>query len=159
MRPGVAKATVGTIDETKLDDFTRPLTPVPATLMSVLGIVSLTGSAQVDVADADFRSLRFSDADITAERSKTVTSSTSATGLIASLIQKLDVDVHVLGLGLGLGGIVQALGMLLAPLGPVLDAALNPVLDFAGVHLGQADVRVHGATCPTELEARPVLVG
>lgn len=159
VRPGLAKATVGTIDETRLDDFTRPLSPTSATLMSVLGVVSLTGSARVDIADVGFRPVTFSDADIAAQRMRTVTASSLTTGLITSLIQNLDVDVHVLGLGLGLGGIVQALGTLLAPLGPVLDGALAPVLDFAGLHLGQADVRVHGATCPTALDARPVLVG
>ncbi|MES2859938.1 MAG: TadG family pilus assembly protein [Pseudomonadota bacterium] len=159
VRPGVGKATIGAIDERQLKDFTRPLSPTPATLMSVLGLVTLTGHAEVEAADRGFRAVRFSDADISAGTLKTVTASGLTQGLIVSLVQRLDVTVKVIGLGLGLGGIVQALGVLLTPLGPVLDAAINPVFDLLGLHFGQADVRVHDATCPDETARRAVLVG
>jgi len=159
VRPGLASAKIGEIDESKLDDFTHALSPSPATLLSVLGIVKLTGKADVEIADTGFRSVRFSAAEIADRKIKTVTSTSLATGLITTLIQRLDVTVHVLGLGLGLGGIVQALGVLLTPVGPVLDGAINPLLDMLGLKLGQADVRVHGVTCPSAEETRPVLVG
>lgn len=159
VRPGLASAKIGEIDESRLKDFKRALSPTPATLLNVLGLVKLTGRANVEIADTGFRSVRFSAADIEARRIKTVTSSSLATGLITTLIQRLDVTVQVIGLGIGLGGIVQALGVLLAPLGPVLDAAINPLLDMLGLRLGQADVRVHGVTCPDADRSRPVLVG
>ncbi|MFC5345689.1 TadG family pilus assembly protein [Brevundimonas staleyi] len=159
VRPGLASAKIGEIEENRLGDFKRALTPTPATLLSVLGVVRLTGKADVEIADTGFRAVRFSAAEIADRRLKTATSSSLATGLITTLIQRLDVTVHVLGLGLGLGGIVQALGALLAPLGPVLDGAIHPLLDMLGLKLGQADVRVHGVTCPRAEESRPVLVG
>lgn len=159
VRPGLASARIGEIDESRLHDFKRPLNPAPATLLSVLGIVRLTGKADVEIADTRYRPVRFSAADISSQRIKTVTADSLATGLITTLIQRLDVTVHALGLGLGLGGIVQALGLLLTPLGPVLDNAINPLLDLLGLKLGQADVRVHGVSCPDAHSSRPVLVG
>lgn len=159
VRPGLARATIGAVDESRLDDFTRSLSPAPATLLSVLGLVSLTGRAEVEAADPGFRAVRFTDGEIDTAALKTVTASGLAQGLIVSLIQRLDITVNVVGLGLGLGGIVQALGVLLTPLGPVLDAAINPLLDLLGLKFGEADVRVHDATCPAPGSGRPVLVG
>lgn len=159
VRPGLASAKIGEIDESRLDDFKQALAPTPATLLSVLGLVKLTGKAEVEIADTGFRSVHFSAAEVADQKLKTVTSSGLASGLIATLIQRLDVTVHALGLGIGLGGIVQALGVLLTPLGPVLDGAINPLLDLLGLRLGQADVRVHGLSCPGAEETRPVLVG
>lgn len=159
VRPGLASARIGEIDESRLGDFRRPLTPSPATLMSVAGLVRLTGKAEVEIADTSFHSVRFTTADIASRRIRTVTSSSLATGLITTLLQRLDVSVQALGLGMGLSGLAQALGVLLAPLGPVLDGAINPVLDMLGLRLGQADVRVHGVSCPDEDRRRAVLVG
>jgi uncharacterized membrane protein len=160
VRPGLARATIGVIDETALDDFTRDLSPTPATLLSVLRLVTLTGQAEVEAADVGFRAVRFSDAEIRDQTLKTVTASGLAQGLVTSLVQRLDVNLTVGPLGgLGLGGLIQALGTLLTPLGPMLDGALNPVLDLLGLRLGEADVRVHGATCPGEGASMPVLVG
>lgn len=158
VRPGLASAAIGAIDEADLDDFKRRLSPSPATLLSVLGLVTVTGSAEVEAADVGFRSVRFSDADIRARTTKTVTANSLTQGVIASLIGRLDVDVRAVGLGLGLNGLASALGTLLTPLGPVLDGAINPVLDLLGLRLGQADVTVHGATCPDPARRRPVLV-
>ena len=159
VRPGLASAKIGEIDESRLDDFKQALSPTPATLLSVLGLVKLTGKADVEIADTGFRSVRFSAADIADQKIKTVTSSGLANGLITTLVQRLDVTVQALGLGIGLGGLVQALGVLLTPLGPVLDGAINPILEMLGLRLGQADVRVHAVTCPDADRSRPVLVG
>ena len=158
VRPGLARASIGAIDESRLHDFTRPLTPAPATLLSVLGLVTLTAKADIEAADTGFTAVRFTDAQITNQTTKTVTSRSLAQGIIVSLLQRMDVDVHIIGLGLGLGGIVQALGALLTPLGPLLDGVINPVLDLLGLKFGQADVTVLGATCPDHT-ARAVLVG
>jgi uncharacterized membrane protein len=158
VRPGLAQAHIGVIDETKLDDFTRPLTPSPATLLSVVGLVNLTGRATVEASDQGFRPVTFSDAEITAQTTKTVHATGLVNGIVVSLLQKLDVTVNIIGLPLGLGGLVQALGALLAPLGPVLDAVLTPILDTLGLKFGEADVTMLGAVCP-DGAGRPVLVG
>ncbi|WP_426020637.1 TadG family pilus assembly protein [Brevundimonas sp. DWR2-3-1b1] len=159
VRPGLARASIGSVDETKLDDFKTPLSPQRATLLSVLGLVSITGKADVEAADAGFKPLRFDDADIEAQRIKTVASRSFASGLVSSLLGRLDVDVNVVGLGLGLGDLTKALGRLLEPLGPMLDGVLNPVLDVLGLRLGEADVAVHGLSCPSEGRSTPRLVG
>jgi uncharacterized membrane protein len=158
VRPGLARADIGTIDETKLDDFTHALTVTPATLLSVAGLVSLTGRATVEAADQGFEAAPFSDAEITAQTMKTVHATGLVNGVVVSLLQKLDVTVNIIGLPLGLGGLVGALGTLLAPLGPVLDAVLNPILATLGLKFGEADVTVLGAVCP-DGAGRPVLVG
>lgn len=158
VRPGVAKAFIGQIDEARLNDFGQSLGPKPATLLSVLGLVSVTGEAAIEVADRGFKAARFSDADIRAQATRTVTSSSLAQGLVASLISGLDIQVKAVGLGLGLGGLTQALGVLLTPLAPVLDAVIAPVLDTLGLKIGEADVTVHGASCP-KAGGRAVLVG
>lgn len=159
VRPGLARAAIGVVEETKLDDFKTPLSPQRATLLSVLGLVSITGKADVEAADAGFKPLRFDDADIEAQRIKTVASRSVASGLTSSLLGRLDVDVNVVGLGLGLGDLTKALDRLLEPLGPVLDGVLNPVLDVLGLRLGEADVAVHGLSCPSEGRSTPRLVG
>lgn len=159
VRPGLARASIGVVDEAKLGDFKTPLAPQRATLLSVLGLVSITGKADVDAADTGFRSLRFDGGDIDNQRIKTMASRGFASGAVASLLARLDVDVNVIGLGLGLGDLTKALGRLLDPLGPVLDGALNPVLDLLGLKLGEADVTVHGLSCPTTGRATPRLVG
>lgn len=158
VKPGIAKASIGIIDEKKLGDFGRPLNPTPATLLSVLGLVTLTGSAQVDAGDQSFTSVRFTDAEIKARTVKSVQTTGALNGIVVSLLQKMKVDVQIIGLGLGLSGIVQALGVLLTPLGPVLDGVVNPVLSTLGLKFGEADVTVAGANCPIATP-RPVLVG
>jgi uncharacterized membrane protein len=148
VRPGLAKATIGVIDESRLKDFKQPLIPGKATFLSVLGLVSLTGQAQIEAADQRFKAVTFTDAEITARTLRTVKTTGAVNGIVVSLLQRLDVDVNIVGLGLGLGGLVQALGALLAPLGPLLDGLINPILDLLGLSFGEADVTVHGATCP-----------
>lgn len=159
VRPGLARASIGVVDETRLSDFKTPLSPQRATLLSVAGLVSITGKADVEAADAGFRSLGFDADDIDNQRAKTMASRGFASGAVASLLARLDVDVNVIGLGLGLGDLTKALGQLLEPLGPVLDGALNPVLDLLGLKLGEADVTVHGLSCPDPGRTTPRLVG
>lgn len=158
VRPGLAKATIGAIDERRLADFKQPLVPARATLVSVAGLVSITGRAQVEAADQGFSPLPFSDADIANQTIRTVQTRGIANGVVVSLLQRLDLDVNVIGLGIGLGGLANALGALLAPLGPVLDGLINPVLDTLGLKFGEADLIVHNATCPVD-DPRPQLVG
>lgn len=157
-RPGLATAMIGRIDDTRLDDFKQELSPEPATVLSAIGLVKLMASAEASLADPGFKSLTYSQDDISAQRLKSVKSTALTQGLVASLVRKMEVDVQTLGLGLGLGGLVQALGVLLTPIAPALDGVLNTVLDLVGLRLGEADVVVHDVTCPGS-GGRPALVG
>ncbi|MDZ4363781.1 TadG family pilus assembly protein [Brevundimonas sp.] len=157
VRPGVARAWIGAVDRSRLDDFQRPMAPSQATLLSVLGLVRIKAFADIEAADAGFTALGFSPTDIHNQSVRTTASRGFVGGMVASLIARLNVDVEVIGLGLGLGNLTAALGALLRPLGPVLDGVVQPVLDVLGLRFGEADVTVHGATCPEHAHA-PVLV-
>jgi len=154
-RPGLARAMIGAVDETKLANFKAPVEPSKATLASVLGLVTVKARADVEVADPGSQAISFGADDIETRRIKTVRSRGLASGLITSLLQRLELDVA----GLPLGGVASALGQLLSPLGPVLDGAINPVLDVLGLKLGEADVAVLGLSCPATGRAPPRLVG
>lgn len=159
VRPGLARARIGTIDESRLKNFKAPLTTSLATLVSALaGLVTVKASADVDIADTEWSPVAFNAQDIAAQKVKSVQSRGFVNGLIVSLIQNLDPDVEIATLGLGLGDLVKSLGLLLTPLGPVLDSVIQPLLDLLGLKLGEADVRVHGVQCPTQGRT-PVLVG
>lgn len=160
VRPGVARAMIGTIDERRLADFKTPLAPRPATVLTALGgLVRLDAKADVEAADQAFGVMEFDASDIAVRRTRTVASRGFASGLTASLLGRLEVTPVILGGGLGLGDLTKALGQLLAPLGPVLDGVINPVLDVLGLKLGEADATVHGLSCPAGGKAAPRLVG
>jgi uncharacterized membrane protein len=158
VRPGVARAWIGAVDRSRLADFQQPIVPSQATLLSVLGLVRIKAFADIEAADAGFTALSFGPTDIQTQRVRTTASRGFVDGMVASLISQLNVDVEVIGLGLGLGNLTPALGALLRPLGPVLDGVVHSVLDVLGLRFGEADVTVHGATCPERAYA-PVLVG
>jgi uncharacterized membrane protein len=159
-RPGVARARIGAFDESRLKNFKSELTVAPATLVSVLGLVTVTGKADLEIADLNWTDVRFTAAEIDAGAIKTVRSRGFVNGLIVSLLQRLDLKVDAVGglLSLGLGDVAKAVGGLLTPLGPVLDGLVQPLLLLLGVGLGEADVQAHGVRCPGR-DGVPILVG
>jgi uncharacterized membrane protein len=160
VRPGLARAMIGAVDEARLADFKTTPKPRPVTVVSALGgLVKLDAKADVEAADTVFSTTHFNAADIAEQRVRTVAARGLAGGLTSSLLQRLEVTPVALGLGLGLGDLTTALGRLLSPLGPALDAVLNPLLDILGLSLGEADVTVHGLSCPKGGRAPPKLVG
>ena len=93
-------------------------------------------------------SLSFSKADIDSARVQTVGTNNVARSLVSSLVGNLNLTVDVLGLGIGLGPAVSTLvAQLLGGVAAPLDAVVVELLDVLGVHVGEADVRVHGAMC------------
>lgn len=159
VRPGVARLTVGSVDRARLDDFTATLGAAPATLLSVAGVASVAGKADLEAADQSFSPVTWSADDIAAGRIKTVRSTGFASAAVTSLLSRLQVTVKTFGVGLGLGDLGGAMATLLAPIGPVLDSVVAALTDLAGLGLGEADVAVLGVTCPDARAAAPVLVG
>lgn len=159
VRPGLARAWIGEIDTATFNDFKRAMKPKAVTLLSVAGLVRVKGYADVEIADTNWTSVKFDAADIRNRSTRTVKTTQIAQGAISSLLGRLQVDVEALGLGLGLGGLTSSLMGLLSPLGPTLDAVLNPVLDLVGLKLGEADVKVNGLNCPDTQGRAPRLVG
>jgi uncharacterized membrane protein len=148
VRPGVARARIGTTPIAALSDFRTAPVVQKATLVNVASLVTVRASADIEAADAGFRSTLFDAAAIAGQTPRTVKSTSFTSGVVSSLLGRMDVQVNVIGLGLGLGDLPRALAALLAPLGPVLDQVVNAVLDTLGLSLGEADVTVHGLTCP-----------
>lgn len=148
VRPGVARARIGTTSIAALNDFRTVPVVQKATLVNVASLVTVKASADVEAADAGFRSTLFDAAAIAGQSSRTVKSTGFTSGVVSSLIGRMDVEVKIIGLGLGLGDLPRALAALLAPLGPVLDQLVNGVLAPLGLSFGEADVTVHGLICP-----------
>lgn len=149
-RPGVADLRITDLDARYLDNFRNPPPFTPAKLVHVTGVVTVTGAARVEVANSRPSRLNFNATDI---RNLTVkqTSTTEIVGsLTGSLLDdlKLDVRVDLLGLNLGLPGLVgDAVSATLRPVAPTVDTLLVNLLSALGMTIGEADVRVHGASC------------
>jgi uncharacterized membrane protein len=148
VRPGVARARIGTTPIAALNDFRSAPVVQKATLVNVASLVTVKASADVEAADAGFRSTLFDAAAIAGQTPRTVKSTGFTSGVVSSLLGRMDVQANVIGLGLGMGDLPRALATLLAPLGPVLDEVVNGVLDPLGLSFGEADVTVHGLICP-----------
>ena len=152
-RPGVARVRLGEIDEKRLRDFKSELKVKPATLVRIL-LITIEGSADIQIADLNWRELRFSGSEIGSSTPKSVRSKGFVNGLIVTLLR----DTRLTALGIPLHLVTQLLAGILAPLGPVLDAVVQPLLELLGVRLGEADVWVHGVRCPNQ-GGVPQLVG
>ena len=148
VRPGVARARIGTTSIAALNDFRTAPVVQKATLVNVASLVTVKAGADIEAADTGFRSTLFDAAAIAGQTPRTVKSTGFTSGAVSSLLERMDVQVNVIGLGLGLGDLPRALAALLAPLGPVLDQVVNGVLDPLGLSFGEADVTVHGLICP-----------
>ncbi|MGV9010270.1 pilus assembly protein TadG-related protein [Brevundimonas sp.] len=148
VRPGVARARIGTTNIADLGDFKRAPVVQTASLVNVAGLVTIKAAADIEAADRNFKPLTFNESQIADQTPQSVKSTGFTSGMVSSLLGRMQLDVKVIGLGLGLGNLGQSLNVLLTPLGPVLDSVVNGVLDPLGLSLGEADVIVHGATCP-----------
>lgn len=158
VRPGVARARIGAVDVGRLNDFKRPLAVQPASLASIPGILTVSGSADVEAAPAQATPVVFDARAIAGRTPKTVSSTGFTSGAVSSALGRLDLQVNVLGLGLGLGDLAAKAGQLLRPVGPVLDTLVDGVLATLGLSVGQADVTVQGLSCQTAA-GTPRLVG
>lgn len=103
------------------------------------------------ISNGNPTTLTFDSADIAAAKTKTVSTRNLTQSLTESLINNLTLSVNALGLGLDvtglLGTIKPAVTAALSAVTEPLDTLLYNVLTMLGVGIGQADVRVTGATC------------
>jgi uncharacterized membrane protein len=158
-RPGIASLRLAESNGNGFADFSKPqsfhearIAEVSVNLLLIaLDLLGVNGYASVTVGNNNPATLTFDRADIAAGRTKTVSTHNITQSLTVSLINNLSLSVNALGLGLDVTG-------LLATVKPAVVAALNTVtepvdkllynvLAALGVGLGQADVRVTGATC------------
>ncbi len=152
-RPGIADLRIADPDTGALTDFSRAPAFGPAKLVT-LPLVKVTGAAHVRMANPNWTPLQFSRAEIDSLAVKRVSTTGIVGSLTSSLLSNLSLDAEVAGFGLGLpAALTGSVAGVLAAATPAVDGLLVTVLSTLGVTLGEADIRVHGATC-----GRPVLV-
>lgn len=151
--PSVGRAAIADLDPANLPYFQQPMTLRPARLVG-LPLVTLTGLADVQLGGVSAQRVHFSATEIGGNVVKTVSTNDIAAGVASSLLRTIDIRANVLGLGLSTGLLTSTLGNTLSIAAPALDLVVGQVTALAGVHVGQADVRVDGVRCGT-----PVLVG
>lgn len=152
-RPGIVRLALSEAAEDAFAEFNAPPTLNPAEILS-LPFVRVSGSAALDMGSLQPERLRFSSTDIGQVRHHTAGTGTALESAVSSLFDNLDLNVEALGLGLGSALIGHAVAQIIVPVTPVLDQALNLLLDTLGLSLGEADVRVYEVLC-----VRSVLVG
>ena len=148
-RPGIAAVRIADPDTGALTNFSRAPALSPARLVT-LPLLKVTGAAHVEMANQNFSTLQFSASDIRDGKIKRVSTTDFTSSLTASLLGNLSVGVDIGGLGLGLGSpalVRSTLTTLLSTATPVIDQTLASVLGTLGITLGEADVRVHAASC------------
>lgn len=152
-RPGIARAWIGELSAASLATPTsEPV--VSAAKIVDLPLIKVTGRADLASTNTGDTMLDFTQADVDNKTLKRVGTSDFVETLVTSLIGRLQLTVQVGGLGLGLPGVItqlvaNALGAIAAPLDQIVYSLLNTL----GVHLGEADVRVHGIRCGTSVLA------
>jgi uncharacterized membrane protein len=147
-RPGIATLQVADIDKASLARFDRSPVLGAATIVKVPLVVTATGTSLVTITNGDPTNLVFTRADIDNGVVKTVSTRNVTQTLTGSLLQNLTLTVKLVGIDLGLSGVLKtSLLLTLTNATPAIDQLLVGVLDILGIGVGEADVRVHAATC------------
>lgn len=143
-KSGAVRAYVGNVNPNAMTNREVPATVTPATILNVLGLVTVTARAMVEVP-AGSADLTFS-GPFDGSNTQRIHGLSTA-GLFERLATDLKLDVNLLGLSLGLGEILSPLLALLAPVFSILDAIVAPVLSLLGIQLGVADVATFDVSC------------
>ncbi|UVO51838.1 pilus assembly protein TadG-related protein [Sphingomonas sp. SUN019] len=147
-RTDIGSASLGTIDETRLADFSTALTPSEATLVQALLLLEVKGKSRISLGAAEpWKALRFSQDEIDRGVRKTVQSSTPVAGVATSLLTQA--DLRLSPVPLPLSPILRSVGGALNAAAPALDSLLMVTTGTLGVGLGEADLRVTGMRCGT----------
>ncbi|MER9967810.1 pilus assembly protein TadG-related protein [Mesorhizobium sp. M0060] len=162
-QPGVASLHLAASDadnsSSAFADFSNPQSFSDATIAQVsvklllltLNLVDVKGSSSLAITNNDPTTLTFDSTDIANKTIKTVATKNLTQSLTTSLVSGLSLSVNALGLGLDvtalLGTVKPAVVTLLNGVTAPVDALVYNVLAALGVHVGEADVRVVGATC------------
>jgi uncharacterized membrane protein len=163
-KPGVAAVNLAASDAdsspTAFADFSNPQSFSDANIADVslnllllkIPLIQVKGSAGAEITNISSTNLVFNKTEIAAKTIKTTPTRDITQTLTASLVDKLSLSVNALGiLGLDvtalLGTVKPAVTTLLKTVTAPVDTLLYNLLDTLGVHVGEADVRVTGATC------------
>lgn len=152
-RPGIVEAAIGEVSPHDFADFNREPRVDKARLVDLL-LLRAEASAHFEATDMTPQRVLFSSLDIADGAVKSVATRDVLQSLTTSLLERLDLEVDVLGLSLLSPRLLQdLLADILADAAAPLDRVLATTLRALGIRIGEADLRVTGATC-----GRPVLV-
>jgi uncharacterized membrane protein len=152
-RPGIARAWIGELSNSSLANTAGEPSVSNARIVDT-ALVKVTGRADISATNTSDTMITFTQADVDAGTVKRVGTSNFVETIVTSLLGNLSLNAQVGGLGLGLPGTVTQLVMnILRPVAAPLDQVIYSLLTTLGVHLGEADVRVHGIRCGTAVLA------
>ncbi|RWH07544.1 TadG family pilus assembly protein, partial [Mesorhizobium sp.] len=158
-QPGVVAAHLADSNASGFADFGKPQSFSDADIADVslkmllanLNLLQIKGSSAFSVTSMAPTNLTFSATEIANKAIKTVSTKNLTQSLTTSLVNNLSLTVNALGLGLDattlLGTVKPAVTTLLNGVTAPVDNLVYNVLAVLGVHVGEADVRVTGATC------------
>ena len=146
-RPGIAELWIGEVNANQFKNFSSKPTVAKANIVD-LPLIKVRGKAHVEAGNTSQTLLKFTQADVDAGTIKRTGTSTIVESVVSSLLSNLDLEVQVLGIGIGLPNAIKSLvANTLATVAKPLDAVIYDLLSTLGVHVGEADVRVHGIRC------------
>lgn len=151
-RPGVVNLFLAEVDKSKLGNFGSPMARSTAKLVQV-PLVSITGQAHAEMSNIAYKTLTFTAADIDSGKVRKVNTKDYVTSLTTSLFSSLSLTANVeLGLlNLPLltlpSNTLALLGQAIKGVAQPIDNLLYTLLSALGVSLGEAEIKVHGATC------------
>lgn len=140
--PGLARLIVGDVQPFALRPSGRS-----ARLLSMPAI-RVFGRADLEIANRNPTRLTFDEQDVAAGTPKSAANGEIARSLTYALLRDMEIDVGVAGSGLVTWDqVAQPLANALYSAAPAVDHILNSALATLGVSVGEADVRVHSASC------------
>ncbi|KQV01128.1 hypothetical protein ASD12_00905 [Mesorhizobium sp. Root102] len=157
--PGIASLHLANSNSSGFGDFSQPQTFTDAEIADVslklllinIPLIQVMGSAATAITNNNPTTLTFDATDIANKTIKTVSTRNITQSLTTSLVSNLSLSVNALGLGIDLtallGTVKPAVVAVLNGVTAPVDDLLYNVLSALGVGVGQADVRVTGATC------------
>lgn len=154
-QPGVVSAHLANSSASGFADFTKPQSFSDADIadlkLLLAPVLQVTGSSAFSVTNMTPTTLTYNATDIANKAIKTVSTKNLTQSLTTSLVDNLTLSVNALGLGLDLtallGTVKPAVTTLLNGVTAPVDSLVYNVLGALGVRVGEADVRVTGATC------------
>jgi uncharacterized membrane protein len=146
--PGIVTALIGNVSNAQFNDFTTAPSAGPATILNVLGLVTVTGSATASIANMSATPVTFSAAQISADTKQSVSTTDYVSSLLSSVIGGLHLTVNVIGLPILVPpNLSQTVASVAAAAVSPIDQVLSGLLGTLGVNLGNADTWVMGVNC------------
>ncbi|MER9301508.1 hypothetical protein [Mesorhizobium sp. M0496] len=157
--PGIAALHLANSNTSGFGDFSQPQTFTDAEIADVslklllinIPLIQVMGSAATAITNNNPTTLTFDATDIANKTIRTVSTRNITQSLTTSLVSNLSLSVNALGLGIDLtallGAVKPAVVAVLNGITAPVDDLLYNVLSALGVGVGEADVRVTGATC------------